>query len=787
MNPYKKRLKKWFSPFEESVSASRLHKMMRISIIAGATGMPWLVTFLPGYILNVFFKNYLGGSAFLLGLMVALIHFTNFGHLAAIYIYARLKTIKTFWWICHLLHRMLGFVPALICIYVIHGGDVYTARIIMIVTITLSFFISNISSSGWFAWMGVLVPANIRASFFTRRIAISNIVSILWFFLVTMALDVQNQHALSVFAVIFFFAGIGGVVDIALHVFIRERLSEPKPPIQLSLFLEPLKNKNFRYFALAYALYMFSFNILNPFLGPYLTAEEGIGAPNIWLGILVMIIQLTTIATLSQWGLVMDRVGRKPVALIGSLAFIANVGWFFLTPQNYIFIVPVIAFVTGALNPAFVEGINQLMLTITPDKNKTTFVGWFMAIVGIANGAGSLLGGILYDIFSSVHMTVTPWLILDSFHMVALINITLCALSLIILVRIHEGGEKPIGFVVSRLATPGIVKTFSSMAIISRPKSSLKVAKALSELEGYSGSFAVSDVLARLDDPDPDVREEAARALGRTKSLEGVEALILRLLDPTSTIRIVSANALGNIGDERAVPALIQALNTGSEDLKEACIKALGKIGGTESVSHLIKLLQEENSERIKTQSADAVARHGVFEAAYEILPLMHQTRNPVLRRQLAISLANLMGRPGEFYKDLTSENVAFGNRINRLFTEALRSLAMIEKTKKIPKNELVNQLRSIQNTLESEKYLKTLDQFLSLIKSLVSISLQKEIKDDEALLYYVIYRNVKLGMLLWFVQEINAFGQKSINEDILKTDLLLIMFFIASLKAEEV
>ncbi len=776
-----------FLPFNGTLSAARLQKMMQISIVAGAAGMPWLVTYLPGYILNVFFKNYLNGSAFMLGVLVALVHFTNFGHLVAIYIYARMQTIKAYWWICHILHRLLGFVPAFICIYVIHGGDGYTARIIMIITITLSFLISNISSSGWFAWMGILIPSNIRASFFTKRTAISNIVSIAWFFLVTLLLDIQNQNALWVFAVIFIIAGVAGVVDILLHIFIKEPHNQEKPPIGLSLFLEPIKNKNFRYFALAYSLYMFSFNILNPFLAPYLTAEEGIHAPNIWLGILVMIIQLTTIATLSQWGIIMDRVGRKPVAMIGSLAFVANIGWFFLTPQNYIFIIPIVALVTGALNPAFVEGINQMMLTITPNRNKTTFVGWFMAIVGIANGAGSLLGGSLYDLFTPINIELTQWLVLESFHLVALINIVLCALSLLILVRIHEGGEKPLGFVVSRLATPGILKTFSNMAIISRPKSSSKVAKALSELQGNAGNLAVSDVLARLDDPDPDVREEAARALGRTKSRESVEALVHRLLDPDSTIRIASANALGKIGDERAVPALIQALGTGSEELKEACIKALGNIGGKDSVAHLIKLLQQEKSERIKTQSADAVARHGVFEAAYEILPLMHETQNPVLRRQLAISLANLMGRPGEFYKDLTSEKVAFGNRINRLFTEALRALSTIERSKHIPKNTFVKQLKTIQTTLDFEQYRQAIDNLASLIKSMIKASIRRNIEDDEALLYYTIYRNVKLGMLLWFVQEISALLQSPIDEDILKTDLLLIMFFIASLKPGDI
>ena len=241
----------FFQPVSRPLSSSRLQRSMRISIIAGAIGIPWIATFLPGYILNVFFKNHLGGSAFQLGLMVALIYFSNVFHLGAIYIYGRIRTVKLYWYVLHILHRLAGFVLAFVCIMILRGGDVLLGIVLTMVAVTLSFVLSNASAAGWSAWMADLVPGHFRATFFTRRTAIANIVSMAWFFLVTLALDVFHQHMLSVFAVVFIAASIGGVVDIFLHLYIPEQESvEAKDPVSWSIYTEPLRNANFRRFSL---------------------------------------------------------------------------------------------------------------------------------------------------------------------------------------------------------------------------------------------------------------------------------------------------------------------------------------------------------------------------------------------------------------------------------------------------------------------------------------------------------------------------------------------------------
>ncbi len=768
---------KYFRPTSRPISAGKLEGSMSMSIWAGAIGTLWIATYVPEYILNIFFKNHLGGSAFLLGLMVALIHFTNVFHLVEIPIYSRLVSLKPFWYLFHIIHRLLGFAPAFVTLYIINGGDRQTGILVFIISLTLSFSVANTSSSGWYAWMSDLIPENIRASFFGRRVAVTKAVSMVWFFLVMLFLDIFSSHVLTVFTVVFIIAALGGVIDIVLHVFIPEKKNfEPREPIKFNSFIEPLKNENFRRFFLSFMLYMLSNNILAPFLGPYLTGKDTIGAPNIWLGLLVINTQLATIATMSQWGIIMDRFGRKPVVLLGSLSYLAGIGWFLLTSSNYALIIPFIAIITGIGLPVFLEGINQLMLTITPQKNKTTYISWFMAFAGIANGTGSLLGGILYDMLAGFRTELWSGFVISSFHIVVLANLCLCTISVLILFRIKEGGEKPIGFVVSRIASPGILKTFSNMSIITKPTSSDKVVKALRDIEGSSGSLALTEVMTRLDDPNTDVRKEAAEALGRIQSPDSVEALIERLNNADYGIQQQAAKALGKIGDKRALPSLIACLDSSSEEVQTACIEAIGNIGDKSSVKQLLGLLDENHTERVVTQSAEVVSQHGIIEAAWFILPRMHNTSNPILRKQLAIAFGNLIGKPGEFYPFITSEQ-AKSSHLNKLFTEIIKNIN--KNLKNNNNSRILKNLTILKKLFQNDSFNSSVKILYNIMKDIIEQIYGQQSKNDEAMLYYTIYRDTKLGLAFWFLKEVRERLKNIDNKELLKTDILLVLYFL--------
>ncbi|MBE3069791.1 MAG: MFS transporter, partial [Planctomycetes bacterium] len=758
------------------ITPSRLHRAMRLNIAVGIMGAAWFTVCAPQQIMTVFYKNDLGATPGELGIMVSLVQLCAVFHLAAIFIYSHTRTRKAVWVTAHVLHRLLGFVLAGVSVYAAQGGDKGLGTKIVSGAMVVSWVLTTSTASGWWSWMADLVPENIRATFFGRRATIVRAVNMVWFFGVTLALD--EIHVVSIFyvyAAVFAVGGVVGVLDIALHAAIPEPdRGHDVPRMGWREFTEPLRNRNFLGFSLAVGAWSFSVSVLGPFVAPYITAADGIGAPKTWLGINAAIIQLTMIATGTAWGVVMDRFGRKPAVLLGSIHPIATwIGCFFMTPGNYPFILISTALVAGLLAAGFWDGSAQLMLTLTPAKNRNAYLSWHMATVGIIAAGGSYLGGILGDAMAGFHYELWAGFVIGSFHIVAAVSFVLSVLSVLMLVRIREGSEKPVGFVVTRLFTPGVFRTFMNLGTITGPANPVATARALRTLDGASSQLAVTDVMGRLDDPDPEVREEAVRALGRAGSLDSVETLIERLRDPASTIRpdaaqalgrigdpravpaltealadampevrhacalalkaigkpreserairglraldgavgdtvvagIVghlddpdvevqeeaaralgrigspeavgallaqvkdsasairtdAARALGRIGDPRAVPALVEALNSGPEELAEAAARALGSIGDGASRARLRRLLHEPHTERVFVSGAEAISHHGILEAAWEILPRMHDTANPVLRRQLAIAMGNLLGRPGEFYAYLTSETAQQG------------------------------------------------------------------------------------------------------------------------------
>ena len=885
------------------ITPSRLRRAMNVNIAVGIMGAAWYTVCAPQQILNVFYKNDLGSTPGQLGQMVSLVQLASLFHLAAIFIYSRTPKRKTVWVIAHVLHRLLGFVLAGVSVYAAQGGDKGLGAKVIAAAMVVSWILMTSTASGWWSWMADLVPENIRATFFGRRATIVRAINLTWFFGVTFALDhLRIVNIFYVYAAVFAVGGLAGILDIVIHGFIPEPArGKDAPRIGWREFTEPLRNRNFLTFSISIGAWSFSTSVLGPFVAPYITADVsqgGIGAPMTWLGINAAIIQLTMIATGTGWGIVMDRFGRKPAVLLGALHPLATwVGCFFMTQGNYPFVLVVTAIIAGMLGPGFWDGSGQLMLTLTPQRNRNAYLSWHMATVGIIAAGGSFLGGKLGDLLGGFHYELWQGFVIGSFHIVALVSFLLSSLSVLILFRIREGTEKPVGFVVTRLFTPGIFRTFLNLSVISSAASSGDTARALRTLDGVSSDLAVGDILDRLRDPNPEVREEAARALGRTGSADAVEPLIERLRDPLSTIRPEVAQALGLIGDPRAVPALIEnlssptpelqdacaralekirkpgtprravrrlrsleddsgsltmdglvlrlddadpemreeaaralgrigspeavdalihrlrdphstirsdvalalgqigdpraipplveCLKSPSPEVQDACARALGDIGGRESVRHLLRMLEEKHPERLIASSAEAVSKHGILEAAWEILPSMHETANSILRGQLAIAMGNLLGRPGEFYAHLTGETAQQGARLGKLCRDVRRSLRAIRRF--VPKgtrrakslDALENDLQRIRALMEGQDYRAAVAGLHAVTRRLVLVIIDRECADELAL-EYAFARDVKLGLGFWFIGEVSRRADSIKNADLLQVDALLALYFLS-------
>jgi len=666
-------------PVRSGLSPRALSRFEVLCSASGSMGAMWFTVCSPQPIFNVFIKNYLGASSTQLGLLVMLIQLTSLFQLLSIFVYGKLNRRKPFFVGVHIVKRLLSISLAAAALLAVTESGKHTALRLVFVSMGAAFSLMNLSASGWWSWVADLVPDSVRGAFFGRRSAIVNAINMVWFFGVTLALDAVSPAALSVvYAGVFIFATLVGVVDIVIYFFVPEFPQEEQPPFSFSSFIEPLKNRNFIVFCLVIGLALFSINIFGPFSGPFVTDPTGVGAPNTWLGIMFIISQFAWITSAGPLGIMMDRYGRKPVVIIGGLFTLSWLGYLVVGPSNYTFVLPVIALVGGVLAPGFWEGVNQLMLSLTPSSNRVAYVAWYSTITATVSSLGSYVGGTVADGLGGFSLALPGPFVLHGIHIVLLVSLGMVIFSMVLLSRIKEGKVREFGYVVSRVAHPGIFKTFFNLDVIGRTADSHKVERVLRSMEGRLDEIAVQDVILRLDDPSSDVRREAARALGRIGGNESIAALIGCLENPFSGLRIEAAQSLGRLGDPSAVPALIRGLSDGSEALQEACAQALGGFPGNETAHALLDLVRSRNSDWVAVSGAESVSRMGLIQAGWEIFPRMLSTQNSVLRRQYAIALGNLLGHPGEFYQYITGNAAHRQTRIMRLFVESAREAERI-------------------------------------------------------------------------------------------------------------
>ena len=86
-------------------------------------------------------------------------------------------------------------------------------------------------------------------------------------------------------------------------------------------------------------------------------------------------------------------------------------------------------------------------------------------------------------------------------------------------------------------------------------------------------------LLGTLHDPDPNVRSEAASAIGKMAYLPALPLLITTLKDPDGEVRRTAAVALGKLGDRSAIPHLQAALTDELEPVRILAKLAISKIG----------------------------------------------------------------------------------------------------------------------------------------------------------------------------------------------------------------
>jgi protein-S-isoprenylcysteine O-methyltransferase Ste14 len=162
------------------------------------------------------------------------------------------------------------------------------------------------------------------------------------------------------------------------------------------------------------------------------------------------------------------------------------------------------------------------------------------------------------------------------------------------------------------------------------------IADALADI----GEPAVEPLIGLLEDPEPAMRQEAARALGRIAPAQAVDPLLRRVFDDNQSVRFWAITALGLIGSEEAVPPLIDVLQAGAKSTSRAAAVALGRIGSPAAVRALVGFLNAP-SWWDRTAAVDALGAIG-SESALDALIERFEGEDVHVRRSIIVALLKI-------------------------------------------------------------------------------------------------------------------------------------------------
>lgn len=217
-----------------------------------------------------------------------------------------------------------------------------------------------------------------------------------------------------------------------------------------------------------------------------------------------------------------------------------------------------------------------------------------------------------------------------------------------------ESQNQHSGVRVSRDAPPAVQRAVTALDS-HEPK---ERATAIESLSKMSHATALEALAEATQHPIQDVRINAAFKLAditQHKDTRAVPPLIEALREHDSNLRQNAAKALGRIGDPQAVPGLLDSLHREDSRVRRTAATALSKIG-TAAVSGLLDALKHRDY-RVREMAAWALGEIGDAAAAPALIASLGE-KDPEARRAIIAALVKI-GVPAvpELLADLQSSD----------------------------------------------------------------------------------------------------------------------------------
>lgn len=319
---------------------------------------------------------------------------------------------------------------------------------------TVTMILNQMGGPAWLSWAADIIPSRIRGRYFSRRIRLGQIVGIIVTLLVGLGMDyaagLDPKDVRNAISLAYIFAALVGVMDYLMHVPVPSPPQVVKPNVSLwRLMSDPLHDRNFlRFLGFTFTL-TFSLGYIGQFANLYMLDVVLVDVPNKFfvMNVIMVAIPLLCMALAYPfWGRLMDRFGRRPIAIISGVLIVNGASsWILVTPDSW-----AVGYISVLLASFAWPGIElanfNILLNLSESQGGaragSAYVALNSVVVAVAGTLSGLFGGAVAEwLGSDWKIIVFNWPI--TYHGVLfIISAVLRAASLLWLIGLQEAGSR---------------------------------------------------------------------------------------------------------------------------------------------------------------------------------------------------------------------------------------------------------------------------------------------------------------------------------------------------------
>lgn len=621
----------------------------------------------------VLYLNTLGFNKTQIGFVLSLLPFLVVASLFSGSIVDRLgnkRTCLLFWTIRTIVTAGLVFVP-----WVLEGYGSQVA-LIYIAAITASFSLFKaIALTGLIPWQQEYVPESIRGKYF----AYSNIsISIAGLFAMGVSGFVLNRtNDLSGYTLLFGLGVIFALVSINMSARLPGGKSHPAAMYRKRRFIDtvqPIKDRSFFLFLIGSALLTLAAGPLGSFLPLYMEEKVGlISGDIVLLGVGTL---LGGLLSSYFWGWTSDRYGSRPVMMTGLLFKAFYPLLFVLVPRSSSVSMPIamgVYFYGGFATMGWAIGSSRLLYgSLIPRHRGQDYSAVYHSWLGVFGGLSALLGGWILDRSVDFQRMILG-VPLDAYFILFAAAAVTPLLAMFILRWVKSDSSFSVGEFAGLFYHGNPIMAMESMIRFHRAKDESSTISLTERLGQSHSPLTVEELLLALADPRFLVRFEALVSIGRHGPDERLRKALVEILhgdDPA--LAVISAWALGRMRDPLAIEPLREALDSRYRSVRAHAARSLAGLEDIQVVGLLEERLLEESDFGLRVAYSASLAKLNANQVSEHTLDILRTTNSEIVRKEMALSLARLIGDEASFIQLLRQVNQDAGTALSQA-TAALR------------------------------------------------------------------------------------------------------------------